>query len=451
LGTALSFAQGGNLKTSLAAGANALAAEMMAEWLIDPVAIEGQTKQEAAQEGHLLTLKEYEQRFVERLLFQNGIIRVGMAGLTALITRDPASVSMGIFTAANAVENNLIPSLTKSLLLSESSFRQEEEGFWRDEFPDAQEIYYHMILEEALLKDDPSYLRSLITNIQELREEYPRIARGVDSALYGVGKGLQYSAYGAAVLSGFLAGEFANPFGGGLVGAPLALGAVKSLEEPFRQIVHYGIIEPLGNWYAGKGRNNFSQQDRRFAFQQFTFEALPLLGLTGIRGVRSASPSGIYVVAAYKPPVQQGLLPTQFSKLSRQYVLDMETRSGIQISQGQRYMLEVALRSQEFKKLSSMAKIAHGNIYKNPRVKDKIISQWETHTGQVWPVYLQDIFQKNGSIVYPAGSQVQAHHIIHQSHGGPHIWWNIHPLQYAEHQLGVHKRGSPGEILHNKE
>jgi len=116
LGTVLSFAQGGNLKTSLAAGANALAAEMMAEWLIDPVAIEAQIKQEAAQEGQLLTSKEYEQRFVERLLFQTGLVRLGMAGLTALITRDPASVSMGIFTAANAVENNFMGCMRLPLL-----------------------------------------------------------------------------------------------------------------------------------------------------------------------------------------------------------------------------------------------------------------------------------------------------------------------------------------------
>ena len=38
----------------------------------------------------------------------------------------------------------------------------------------------------------------------------------------------------------------------------------------------------------------------------------------------------------------------------------------------------------------------------------------------------------------------QIHHIIPQELGGPHVWWNAHPLQAgAPHQGGVHGSGSP--------
>jgi 5-methylcytosine-specific restriction endonuclease McrA len=112
--------------------------------------------------------------------------------------------------------------------------------------------------------------------------------------------------------------------------------------------------------------------------------------------------------------------------------------------------MAIALRSQKFEKLDPVKKTAHGRIYKNQKVKDNIIDQWELHTGQKWPVYAQDVLKKDGTVLFPAGSKVQAHHIIHQSHGGPHTWWNIHPLHTGQHQKGVHKSGAPGEILHDK-
>ena len=36
------------------------------------------------------------------------------------------------------------------------------------------------------------------------------------------------------------------------------------------------------------------------------------------------------------------------------------------------------------------------------------------------------------------------HHIILQEFGGPHLWWNMHPLELGKHhQGGVHGTGSP--------
>lgn len=36
----------------------------------------------------------------------------------------------------------------------------------------------------------------------------------------------------------------------------------------------------------------------------------------------------------------------------------------------------------------------------------------------------------------------QAHHIIPQQLGGPHEWWNMHPLHPTDHLRGIHGSGS---------
>ncbi|MFU2164680.1 hypothetical protein ACMZ6Z_07815 [Streptococcus pluranimalium] len=72
-------------------------------------------------------------------------------------------------------------------------------------------------------------------------------------------------------------------------------------------------------------------------------------------------------------------------------------------------------------------------------VKDNLISEWEQYTGQEWPTYTEDVLGKNGKIVRRAGDKYDAHHIIENSFGGQHEWWNIHPAKFPnEHQAGIH-------------
>lgn len=41
------------------------------------------------------------------------------------------------------------------------------------------------------------------------------------------------------------------------------------------------------------------------------------------------------------------------------------------------------------------------------------------------------------------GDKYDAHHIIENTFGGEHEWWNMHPAKFPnEHQAGIHGTGS---------
>lgn len=76
--------------------------------------------------------------------------------------------------------------------------------------------------------------------------------------------------------------------------------------------------------------------------------------------------------------------------------------------------------------------------YTNPKLKNSLINTWEKQTGQKWPTY-----QKWNETTKEFDTlNHQVHHIIPQQVGGPHEWWNIHPLLRKDHQSGVHLKGS---------
>ena len=67
----------------------------------------------------------------------------------------------------------------------------------------------------------------------------------------------------------------------------------------------------------------------------------------------------------------------------------------------------------------------------------------EINTGQVWPRYPSNMQAPDGSLHHLARKNHQIHHIIPQEIGGPHVWWNAHPLAAgAAHQGGIHGSGS---------
>jgi 5-methylcytosine-specific restriction endonuclease McrA len=140
----------------------------------------------------------------------------------------------------------------------------------------------------------------------------------------------------------------------------------------------------------------------------------------------------------------------QFTIDVRKYIRDLETRSKIKLHDDQLRALRDNLRSKKYEKLDTAAAKSHKDLYRQPKVKDKLIAEWQDKTGNTWPVYEENIISKNGIVQFEKGTQVQAHHLIHQSHGGPHEWWNIHPLHIKQHQGGVHLKGAPGQIIHGK-
>ncbi|RDU23251.1 T7SS effector LXG polymorphic toxin [Anaerosacchariphilus polymeriproducens] len=135
--------------------------------------------------------------------------------------------------------------------------------------------------------------------------------------------------------------------------------------------------------------------------------------------------------------------------LIKKYIRDIETRTGIKLSDNQIDELKNALKNKEYKKLTTN-EIARHRIEFN-KVKNSLISEWEAKTGQKWPTYTEDVISaKTGKVVRKAGSKYDAHHIIENSYGGENKWWNIHPAKFPnEHQAGIHASESPAGKLFN--
>jgi len=123
----------------------------------------------------------------------------------------------------------------------------------------------------------------------------------------------------------------------------------------------------------------------------------------------------------------------------------------MKIGGDQRFILKETLQKYNFEKLEGEVYTAHKKEFK-PQLRDKLISEWEKNTGKEWPKYDRDSdkLNKKSEPIYRRNQPYQAHHIIHQSHGGPHEWWNMHPAHIDKHVKEIHKSGSPGQKLHDK-
>ncbi|MDM5289216.1 ribonuclease YeeF family protein [Bacillus licheniformis] len=132
--------------------------------------------------------------------------------------------------------------------------------------------------------------------------------------------------------------------------------------------------------------------------------------------------------------------------LAKDYIRDVETKTGLKIHKKQTEQLKNALRNHKFEKMTPKETMKHRNKFNN--VKDKLISEWEEKTGQKWPRYKEQVFDKKGRVARDIGQPYDAHHIIENNFGGPHEWWNIHPAKFPdEHQAGIHGKGAPSNKL----
>lgn len=132
--------------------------------------------------------------------------------------------------------------------------------------------------------------------------------------------------------------------------------------------------------------------------------------------------------------------------LAKDYIRNVETITGLKIHKSQTEQLKEALRNHKFEKMTPIETIKHRNKFNS--VKDKLISEWEGKTGQKWPRYTEEVYDKNGRVARDIGQPYDAHHIIENNFGGPHEWWNIHPAKFPdEHQAGIHGKGSPSNKL----
>ncbi|MBC1473900.1 hypothetical protein HB852_04675 [Listeria grandensis] len=135
------------------------------------------------------------------------------------------------------------------------------------------------------------------------------------------------------------------------------------------------------------------------------------------------------------------------SGLVRNYVRDVEQQTRKKIAKIQVDALKNALRSKEYTKLTPAETTKHR--IKFDSAKNKIIAEWETKLAQEWPKYTDNVFsEKTGKIIRRQGEKYDAHHLIENTFGGEHEWWNIHPAKFPnEHQAGIHGAGSPAREL----
>ncbi|UHH07494.1 ribonuclease YxiD [Bacillus subtilis] len=135
------------------------------------------------------------------------------------------------------------------------------------------------------------------------------------------------------------------------------------------------------------------------------------------------------------------------SDLIKKYARDIEQRTGRELPKNQIDKLKEALRNKEYKKMSPIETAKHRTKF--DKVKNKVIKEWEENTGQKWPVYKENVVsEKTGKIIRKKGDKYDAHHIIENTFGGEHEWWNMHPAKFPnEHQAGIHGTGSPANEL----
>ncbi|MEM5027754.1 T7SS effector LXG polymorphic toxin [Priestia sp. WB3] len=131
----------------------------------------------------------------------------------------------------------------------------------------------------------------------------------------------------------------------------------------------------------------------------------------------------------------------------KKYVRDIEGRTGRELPKNQIDNLKAALRNKEYSKMSPIETAKHRAKFDS--VKSKVIKEWERNTGQKWPVYNENIISgKTGKVIRKKGDKYDAHHIIENTFGGEHEWWNMHPAKFPnEHQAGIHGAGSPANTL----
>lgn len=133
-------------------------------------------------------------------------------------------------------------------------------------------------------------------------------------------------------------------------------------------------------------------------------------------------------------------------KLFPEYVEKVEEITNRKIKPEQWEKLQKALKEQDFVKLDPEAcKIEN---QKFNRIRSMLIDEWEKNTGEKWPVYLKDVVNEKGVVLKRAGQPFDVHHLIEQSFGGSHEWWNLHPAAYPwEHQAGIHAANSISRLV----
>ena len=163
----------------------------------------------------------------------------------------------------------------------------------------------------------------------------------------------------------------------------------------------------------------------------------------GVAEPEASKPEKIKLSKPAKEVVQENPYVT------RDYARDIEEKTGRKIPGNQLARLRVEMQKQEFEKLGTQEGKLHRAGFENKVAKDALRAEWEKQTGQKWPTYEDDVYNKKGEKIKSKGENYDMHHIIHNSHGGTHEWWNMHPASIEEHQA-IHGKGSVARQIFNQ-
>lgn len=151
------------LEGAVVGGANAFVAARASKMMFgDREEIKAQAEKKVREQGLPITEENTNSTANDILHKKTVITQILAASGTAFITRDPGLTSTGISVATNVIENNCIPSMTKSILVSEGCKYPEKdvkEGFWQDEYADPDDLYLEMMADGVKERERPSYLQ----------------------------------------------------------------------------------------------------------------------------------------------------------------------------------------------------------------------------------------------------------------------------------------------------
>jgi hypothetical protein len=132
--------------------------------------------------------------------------------------------------------------------------------------------------------------------------------------------------------------------------------------------------------------------------------------------------------------------------LARRYLRQVEQITGMTVHPKQLVEIRNALKTKKYTKLSAAQTAKSRKRFK--RVKNKLIKEWEQQTGRTWPKYDKQVLDKNGDVFREIGDPYDAHHLIENTYGGDHKWWNIHPASSpTQHQGGIHGADGLAKLL----
>ena len=148
-----------------------------------------------------------------------------------------------------------------------------------------------------------------------------------------------------------------------------------------------------------------------------------------------------------KPDKEQKPLKKPSREKFDKYLDELEKKTGYKFTEEQRQKLYDALDNEDFYELTPEQNKAWRNDFDNK--KDRLIQEWEKHTGQKWPTYKKWVMTDNGPVLKTY--KYDAHHIFENHFTGAAEWWNIIPAHPDTHTGigGIHWGDSLADNLFN--